>query len=432
MRRTSIAAGAPRRRCAIYTRKSVEEGLDMQFNSLDAQREAGENYIASQRANGWVCLPDRYDDGGFTGGNTNRPALQRLLADCEAGKVDVVVVYKIDRLSRSICDFADLSKKFDLWSVSFCSVTQDINTATSSGRMMLNILVTFAQYEREVIGERIRDKFAASRRKGIWMGGVVPYGYRVQDRRLHPVPDEAETVRRIFARYLETQSPKTIAAELNAAGLKTKAGREWDKGKLHHILHNPIYIGKIAFKGEEHAGEHEAIVNEDVWREVQELIRANAERRSPDLTRKPEKAAPLKDIVRCGHCGGPMTPYTKKKGGVAYTYYRCSRDQRRPVSICPIRQISAQTVEDGVFAQVSGVLRSPEVLPVLSDMAGLTAGEVARAIGGGMWETATAAERKRLFELLIEAVTLHEDRMEIEIRAAGLNAAMEVLNAGKM
>ena len=183
--------------CAIYTRKSVEDGLEQEFNSLDAQREAGENYIRSQRDNGWTLLPKRYDDGGFSGGNTNRPALKELLKDCEAGLVDVVVVYKIDRLSRSIRDFTDLSARFDKWNVSFCSVTQDINTATSAGRMVLNILMTFAQYEREIIGERIRDKMAAMRRRGMWCGGNIPYAYRVENHHLVPCPAEQPLVERI-------------------------------------------------------------------------------------------------------------------------------------------------------------------------------------------------------------------------------------------
>ena len=177
--RSAASSLQPVIRCAVYTRKSTEDGLEQEFNSLDAQREAGEAYISSQKGNRWMCLPTRYDDGGFSGGNTNRPALKRLLADAEAGKLDIIVVYKIDRLSRSICDFAELTKSFDKWNVSFVSVTQDINTATSSGRMMLNILVTFAQYEREVISERIRDKYSASRKKGMWMGGGVPIGYRI-------------------------------------------------------------------------------------------------------------------------------------------------------------------------------------------------------------------------------------------------------------
>ena len=213
-------------RCAVYTRKSVEEGLEMEFNSLDAQREAGEAYIASQRANGWVCLPDRYDDGGFSGGNMNRPALKRLLADAEDGKIDIIVVYKLDRLSRSICDFAELSKWFDKWNVAFVSVTQEINTSTSSGRMMLNILMTFAQFEREQIAERVRDKMSASRKKGKWVGGNVPIGYKVVDKKLVPDEETVPIVKRIFQRYLEIQSPTMIARELNADGIKTKLGKE--------------------------------------------------------------------------------------------------------------------------------------------------------------------------------------------------------------
>ena len=196
----------PYRRWAIYTRKSVEDGLEQEFNSLDAQREAGEAYIASQKANGWVCIPTHYDDGGFSGGNTSRPALQQLLKDCEAGLIDTVVVYKVDRLSRSLCDFTDLSKDFAKWNVAFVSVTQQIDTSTSAGKMMLNMLMAFAEYEREIIGERIRDKFVASKRRGIWMGGCVPLGYRVEKRKLVVVPEEAEIVRRVFRRYLESHN----------------------------------------------------------------------------------------------------------------------------------------------------------------------------------------------------------------------------------
>ena len=222
------------RRVAIYTRKSVEEGLEQEFNSLDAQRESAEAYVKSQKANGWRTLPARYDDGGFSGGTTKRPALKRLIADCEAGKVDIVLVYKIDRLSRSLCDFLELIRQFEQWGVSFVSVTQEINTSTSSGRMMLNILATFSQYEREVIAERIRDKFAASKKKGMWMGGCVPLGYRVENRRLVVDPVEAATVRRIFDRYLATQSPRQVAIELNEDGLTTKGGRPWQVQPVPH------------------------------------------------------------------------------------------------------------------------------------------------------------------------------------------------------
>ncbi|UKI33650.1 MAG: recombinase family protein [Lentisphaeria bacterium] len=237
-----------KKRCAIYTRKSVEEGLDQEFNSLDAQREAGEAYIASQKANGWVCLPTRYDDGGYSGGNMKRPALQQLLADCEAGLVDIIVVYKIDRLSRSICDFADLSKKFDEWGTQFVAVTQEINTATSAGRMMLNILITFAQYEREVITERVRDKMSASRKKGKWVGGRVPMGYRVENKKLTIVEEEARIIQRIFQRFIEVQSPALIAQELNKDGIRTKQGRIWNRQHIYRILSNHTYVGKVNYK----------------------------------------------------------------------------------------------------------------------------------------------------------------------------------------
>ena len=303
----------PKKRCAIYTRKSVEEGLDQEFNSLDAQREAGEAYIASQKANGWVCLPTRYDDGGYSGGNMKRPALQQLLADCEAGLVDIIVVYKIDRLSRSICDFADLSKKFDEWGTQFVAVTQEINTATSAGRMMLNILITFAQYEREVITERVRDKMAASRKKGKWVGGSVPMGYRVENKKLVVEPEEARVIQRIFQRFIEVQSPKLIARELNRDGIKTKQGKIWDASHIYRILENHTYIGEVKYKGTICEGEQEAIVDLAVWNRSREILSAND--RIPDRSRNVEIVAPLKGILKCGHCGcSMMTTYTRKNG----------------------------------------------------------------------------------------------------------------------
>lgn len=240
-----------KKRCAIYCRKSVEEGLEQEFNSLDAQREAGEAYILSQKANGWVCLPEHYDDGGYSGGNMKRAALQKLLKDCETGLVDIIVVYKIDRLSRSICDFADLTKKFDEWGVEFSSVTQEINTATSAGRMMLNILITFAQYEREVITERVRDKMSASRMKGMWMGGNVPMGYDVVNKKLVINPTEAEIVRRIFQRYIEIQSPKLIAMELNEQNIKTRQGK-----KMGYQLHQTDAFKPHLCRGNQISGCH--------------------------------------------------------------------------------------------------------------------------------------------------------------------------------
>jgi len=268
-------------RCAIYTRKSSEEGLEQEFNSLDAQREACEAYIASQRHEGWVLVPHRYDDGGVSGGTLERPALKRLIADVEAGRIDVVVVYKVDRLTRSLMDFAKLVDVFERNDVSFVSITQQFNTTTSMGRLTLNILLSFAQFEREVIGERIRDKFAASRRKGMWMGGHPPLGYDVKHRKLVVNEAEAELVRHIFRRFVILRSATALVKELDAEGRHTKSwitaqgrareGRPFHKGTLYRLLDNRVYLGEAVHKGVSHPGEHEAIVP----RELRWLLLAN-------------------------------------------------------------------------------------------------------------------------------------------------------------
>ena len=272
----------PKVRCAIYTRKSSEEGLEQAFNSLDAQREACAAYVDSQRHEGWLALDDRYDDGGYSGGTLERPALQRLIRDIEAGRVDTVVCYKIDRLSRSLTDFAKLVDVFERNSVTFVSVTQSFCTTTSMGRLTLNILLSFAQFERELAGERIRDKFAASRRKGIFMGGHPPLGYDVRDRKLVVNPAEAELVRLIFRRFLDLGSALLLIRELNAQGHRTKSwttqagtfreGRPFDKGTLYKILRNRVYIGEAVHKGKSYPGEHEPIVERATWERVHEVL----------------------------------------------------------------------------------------------------------------------------------------------------------------
>ena len=249
-------------RCAVYTRKSSEEGLDQEFNSLDAQREACKAYIASQKPEGWLLVPDRYDDGGFSGGTLERPALRRLLADIEDGRIDVVVVYKIDRLSRCLMDFSKLVEVFDGHAVTFVSITQSFNTTTSMGRLTLNILLSFAQFEREVIGERIRDKFAASRARGMWMGGHPPLGYDVRDRKLVVNETEATIVRMIFERFLRVGSATVLVRELAAEGVTTKRGKPVDKGFLYKLLNNRAYVGEAVHKGAAYHGEHQAIIVE--------------------------------------------------------------------------------------------------------------------------------------------------------------------------
>ncbi len=262
-----------RQRCAIYTRKSSEEGLEQEFNSLHAQREACEAYIASQRSEGWVLVRDQYDDGGISGGTLERPGLKQLLADIEDGLIDVVVVYKIDRLSRSLMDFSKLVEVFDRNGVTFVSVTQSFNTTTSMGRLTLNILLSFAQFEREVTAERIRDKVRASRMKGMWMGGYVPLGYDVKDRKLVVNEDEAATVRGIFERFVEVGSATVLARELRRKGLRNKQGTLVDKGYLYRVLMNRVYRGDAVHKGKAYPGEHQAIIDQKLWDQVHAILR---------------------------------------------------------------------------------------------------------------------------------------------------------------
>ncbi|MGE0776311.1 MAG: recombinase family protein, partial [Sphingomonadaceae bacterium] len=302
-------------RCAVYTRKSTEDGLDQAFNSLDAQREACAAYIVSQRHEGWTLIPDSYDDGGFSGGNMERPGLKRLLADVAAKKVDVIVIYKVDRLTRSLADFAKIVDVLDAAKASFVSITQSFNTTTSMGRLTLNMLLSFAQFEREVTGERIRDKIAASKKKGLWMGGPVPLGYEVRDRKLVVSENEAKRVRHIMQRYLELSSVRELIEELRREGHVTKiqqrvsgphrGGIPFQRGTLFHLLKNRIYLGEIVHKGVAHPGEHPAIVDRALWNSVQDALAG----RSSGSARRRNVQHPsvLTTKVFDGH-DRPMTP----------------------------------------------------------------------------------------------------------------------------
>src|SRR5690606_494199 len=305
-------AQAPRRqRCAIYTRKSSEEGLDMEFNSLDAQRESCEAYVASQRSEGFAAIRERYDDGGHSGGTLERPALQRLLADVEAGLIDVIVVYKIDRLSRSLMDFAKLVEIFDRNQVTFVSVTQSFNTTTSMGRLTLNILLSFAQFEREVIGERIRDKIAASRKRGMWMGGFVPLGYRVENRKLLIEEKEAVIVQMIFERFVAIGSATVLAKSLAAENVRTRRGKPIDKGFLYKLLNNRVYIGEAVHKGTSYPGEHEAIIDRALWDKVHAILQESPRQRSANT--RQQTPALLKGLIFTD-TGSAMTPTATRKG----------------------------------------------------------------------------------------------------------------------
>ncbi|TAL81490.1 MAG: recombinase family protein [Beijerinckiaceae bacterium] len=321
-------AQAPKRqRCAIYTRKSTEHNLDLAFNSLDAQREACEAYIKSQAHEGWTLIREHFDDGGLSGASLDRPALQNLLNKLRARQIDIVVVYKVDRLTRSLADFAKLVEQFDEHDVSFVSVTQSFNTTSSMGRLTLNVLLSFAQFEREVIGERVRDKIAASKRKGIWVGGPVPLGYRSVGKKLEIVPEEADLVRKIFADYLRLGSVRALAASLNGEGLKPKPRQLTDNrtiqavcyrvGPLAHLLKNRFYIGDVVYRGETHQGEHESVLDRDLFEAVQVKLKDQATERSAMRTASPSLLAGRIFDDR----SHPMTPTHANKQGVRYRYY---------------------------------------------------------------------------------------------------------------
>lgn len=363
-------------RCAVYTRKSTEEGLSQDFNSLDAQRESAVAYISSQRAEGWVCLPEKYDDGGFTGGNIERPALTRLMEDIRAGKVDCVVVYKVDRLSRSLMDFARLMSLFDEHKVTFVSVTQAFNTTHSMGRLTLNILLSFAQFERELISERTRDKIASARRRGKYALGrpvlgydFVPVSPPMTGKRLVVNAEEAERVRAIFGMYLELRSIGKVAAECNARGWRTKSwvtaggatigGVRFDKDDVSRMLRCPLYLGRVPYRGESFPGEHEAIVDEATFMRAGAQLKLAAER-GGSLVRPAVRPALLGGLVRCGACGCGMTATTAKRkttggGERHYVYYRCGNASKSGRG-CPCPSVSGSVIEPFVLEQVRRVL----------------------------------------------------------------------------
>ena len=420
-------------RCAVYTRKSSEEGLDMEFNSLDAQRESCEAYVASQKAEGWLLVPDRYDDGGFSGGTLERPALQRLLADIEAGRVDVVVVYKIDRLSRSLMDFAKLVEAFDRNSVTFVSVTQSFNTTTSMGRLTLNILLSFAQFEREVIGERIRDKFAASRKKGMWMGGFVPLGYDVKERKLVVNGAEAATVRSIFQRFLRVGSMTKLTVALRSEGMRTKGGKPVDKGYLYRILNNRVYIGEAVHKGIAYHGEHAAIVERPLWDRAHDIIQDSPRKRA--MRTRAQTPALLKGLI-FGPTGAAMTPAHTRKGGRLYRYYVSQWVLKRGPGACPIGHVPAAEIESAVVDQLRGLLRAPEIIVGTWRAARRSGEEISEAEVRDalmrldpLWDELFPAEQARIVQLLVKRVDIQPDSMKVCLHTAGLTKLVDELRA---
>lgn len=419
----------PKVRCAVYTRKSTDEGLAMEYNSLDAQRDAAEAYIRSQLHEGWVLVPERYDDPAYSGGTMDRPALQRLMTDIKAGRVQMVVVYKIDRLSRSLMDFATLARMFEEHGASFASVTEQFSTANAIGRLHLNMILSFAQFERELAGERIRDKFSASKKKGMWMGGYPPLGYDVANRHLLVNPSEAETVRWIFQRFLELRSYRELARELNAAGHlskllvtqegKRRGGNPFTPMAVHAILRNPIYLGKINDHGTLYDGLHEAIISPDVWERVQKSIKASRFKgRTPGKT-----SSILRGMVHCACCKSSMAhTFTRKKDGRLYRYFTCSTMRRRVDRHCPMPTISADELEKTVLTQLQNILRQPRVITqVWESLQGMGHGfseeDVRRQLGNMavVWDELFPLEQRNLIQMLVRRVEMSPQGADIHM-----------------
>jgi DNA invertase Pin-like site-specific DNA recombinase len=407
---------------------SSDEGLDQAFNSIDAQKESGHAFIKSQAHEGWISVMDDYDDPAYSGGNMERPALRRLLRDVEDGKVDIIVVYKIDRLSRSLADFAKMVDIFDRHGVSFSAVTQQINSATSMGRLMLNVLLSFAQFEREVTSERIRDKFAASAAKGMWMGGPVPLGYRVENRRLLIAPEEAELVRRLFRMYAADPHVTGITQMLMAEGVTTRRGKLFCKQTIHKMFHNRIYLGEIVHKGKSFPGQHEGIITQAEWDAVHAVLATDKNmRRTNNLTRQSPPAL-LRGLVYAP-TGSRMVPsYTvkTKSGGKRYRYYADLKYVRFGTSTDTFGSINADQLEGIVVEQVLQALQSPASIQAVWDAVkastkGVDEAQVVLAMRnlGTLWASLFPEEQRRIVNLLIRRVQITHDAIEIQWHTSG-------------
>jgi site-specific DNA recombinase len=411
---------------AIYTRKSSEEGLEQSFNSLDAQWEACEAYVASQRSRGWVLDPEHFDDGGVSGGTLDRPALKQLLRRTAAGSVNVIVVYKIDRLSRSLRDFLDLVERLEQQGVTIVSVTQSFNTQDAMGRLTLNVMMSFGQFEREATGERIRDKIAASKKRGMWMGGVVPLGYRVDNRKLIIRGDEAATVRKIFEGFVQSGSATILAKTLAAEGAATRSGKLIDKGFIYKLLNNKLYLGLVVHKGEIYPGEHAAIISQDLWDKVHAIMTESPHVRA-GRTRATTPAL-LKGLV-FDSSGAAMSPTHTCRRGKLYRYYISQTILKGGVGEVEVGRIPADGLETAVVNQLRSVFRAPEVVVatwrsgrVKSD--GIAEAEVRQALMqlDPMWDQLFPNEQARIVQLLVQRIDVTAEGADIRIRADGLRS----------
>jgi site-specific DNA recombinase len=405
--------------------------LDQAFNSLHAPREACLSYIHSQRHQGWIALHDAYDDPGFSGGTLERPALRRLLRDVEAHRIDVVVTYKLDRLSRSLTDFVRLIELFDKHDVTFVSITQQFCTTTSMGRLTLNVLLSFAQFERELASERIRDKFLASRKRGLWMGGHAPLGFDVQHRKLVINEAEAALVRHIFERFLQVGSATKLVQELSLAGHRSKRGRPFDKNQIYRVLHNRACIGEVEHKGVAYRGEHDAIIDRDTWDKVHAILAENRHRRA-SRTRAATPAL-LKGLI-IGPDGKAMAPSHTRRRGRLYRFYRTATSLKLCHGACPIRAVPAGEVEAAVVNQIRTLLRAPEVVvrtwrAAWLEVEQIDEREVVEALQrlDPLWDQLFPVEQARILQLLVARVVVRLDGLEISLRVEGITSLVEDL-----
>ena len=423
-------------RCAIYTRKSSEDGLEQEFNSLDAQREACQAYIVSQRHASWTVVSDLYDDGGLSGGSMERPALKRLLADITAGRVQIIVVYKVDRLTRSLADFARIVDILDAQKASFVSVTQQFNTTTSMGRLTLNMLLSFAQFEREIAGERIRDKIAASKARGMWMGGNVPLGYDVRERKLVVNAGEAETVRSIFRCYVELGSVRLLRDELDRLGIVSKrregasgtlaGGKRFSRGALYTLLQNRTYRGDIVHKGVAHKGQQEAIVDEELWERVETRLSAGRQER---VLRGGSAPSLLIGLI-VDAAGQRLTPTHSNKAGKRYRYYaslpRVNSDGGADSS--PARRLPAGEIETLVVNRLRAFLASQkevtEAVAAMAPDAQVLAAILARSSAlAARWPSLAPFELREIVRTMVEEVTVDADRVVLRLTRNALFAS---------
>ena len=423
----------PPKRCAVYCRVSSDERLDQSFNSIDAQREAGLAFIRSQQAEGWIALDDTYEDPGFSGGNMERPGLKRLLRDIEAGLIDIVVVYKIDRLSRSLADFAKMVEMFDGHNVSFSAVTQQINSATSMGRLMLNVLLSFAQFEREVTSERIRDKIGAAKAKGMWMGGPVPYGYYVSDRKLLVHADEAALVQRLYQEFLKVRSVSMLIEGMNRDGIKTRAGKPFAPQTVRALLSNRTYLGELNHKGKSYPGKHDAILEKSVFDEVQAILEKDVRLRGSQNPRTPFFS--LLGGLLYGPNGIKMqVTWVRGKAGQKFRYYRAVgyggiNHPNRRSAMFPMKEVDNLVVD-----QVYKVLQSPGILEATASRMEKTDPQISELTVyqtlqnmAALWPDLYPQQRRKIVEALVDRVVLSDQELEITWKDIDWNIPLERL-----